>query len=225
MTTVFRRALAACAVALLSSCFGSRELQDRLDDVTAEKERLATELAAVRLELAERSSVEAASWPGEVVLERAAGSDGMAPFSRSCPRGEALIGFFTRAGGAVESLLPICQPLIQPPGLPDGTKLARDLPLVGLPRRGDPHGQAQICPPGEQIVGIAGREGHILDALAPVCRARPDGKPHTLPAAGGTGGSPFERGCPARWLAVGISGRSSDLITSLSLHCAPAGDQ
>lgn len=89
--------------------------------------------------------------------------------------------------------------------------------------------QTLDCREGEYVVGLAGRTGSWIDAIAPVC-ARWDGRlfqpvsPRTGPSAGGRGGGPNPQSCPAgsavaAWKVEAIRAGDQAFAEAVSVQC------
>jgi hypothetical protein len=85
------------------------------------------------------------------------------------------------------------------------------------------------CPAGEYVVGLAGRTGSWIDAIAPICvrwddhRFQP-GSPRTGPFAGGPGGGPNRQFCPAgsavaAWKVEKIRSGDQAFAEAVSVQC------
>lgn len=95
---------------------------------------------------------------------------------------------------------------------------------------GSPYSLA--CPPGSAATGIQGRAGSNVNQVQVRCQGIVDatlsGASSTTTSAGGGGGSPYDLGCPAGYVVVGIRGRvgngGAGIIDMLGVDCAaPAG--
>jgi hypothetical protein len=89
--------------------------------------------------------------------------------------------------------------------------------------------QSLACRDGEYVVGLAGRTGSWIDAVAPVC-ARWDGRrfqpvsPRTGPLGGGRGGGPNQQSCPAgsavaAWKVEAIRAGDQGFAEAVSAQC------
>ncbi|MCB9736203.1 MAG: hypothetical protein H6745_26755 [Deltaproteobacteria bacterium] len=82
------------------------------------------------------------------------------------------------------------------------------------------------CPAGDVVVGLTGRAGALVDALAVVCGRAGGASPGdglTRGAMrGGTGGEPFTLACPAPYRLADLTARSGDLIDAVGLRCVRA---
>lgn len=82
-----------------------------------------------------------------------------------------------------------------------------------------------VCGAKEAMVGIAGRNGAMLDAVEVLCaRIGLDGKyvspPRKTARYGGGGGGDFSLACPTDHVATGIVGRAGGLIDALGVICS-----
>jgi hypothetical protein len=196
----------------LPGCHG-RETDEVIAGLRADNEELRAQLAAAQAEnvmLVEGAA--GPTWPGAVTLKRVGGNSGRLLYQRTCPLGQALEGFTARTGSVVDSLVPVCSPLVHIPGTKGTRTLERELAIVG--GRGGRVVET-LCPGDTHLVGVRGRSADVVDALQPVCE---DGKSGAR--VGGDGGRDYERMCPVGWFAVGLTGRHGDYVESLSLICA-----
>jgi hypothetical protein len=88
---------------------------------------------------------------------------------------------------------------------------------------------ALACPPGSAATGIQGRAGSNVDQVQVRCDSivgatLSGASSTTTTSAGGGGGSPYDLGCPAGYVVVGIRGRvgngGAGVIDMLSVDCA-----
>ncbi len=87
---------------------------------------------------------------------------------------------------------------------------------------------ALACPPGSAATGILGRAGSNVNQVQVQCtgvvNGTLSGASATTARAGGGGGSPYDLGCPAGYVVVGIRGRvgngGAGVIDMLSVDCA-----
>jgi hypothetical protein len=177
------------------------------------------------------------AWQSSAQLRRIGGTGGVTPYARICSRGQALLGFYGRAGGVIDALAPVCSPLDSALlTTADGSLAPVETALEPL---GGPGGADfdRLCDAGSHVVGIRGRAGANVDALELVCGrtsgaappddARPSRRRSdsaVLPPVGGSGGLPFDRSCPEGWVVMGVSGRYGRFIDSLTVHCGPVGE-
>lgn len=221
-----------------------------LDGLRAENEALQEQVVAVGSENSNLRSAVAGRepWPRTIELRQVGAFGGTVPYVRSCPRGEALSGFVGKAGALIDAMSPVCTPvdlseLVTPDG--DIALAQTTLDPIGGSRGGNAF--ERLCPAGLHITSFAGRAGEALDAIRFTCAdlsaagflqdggdapagdvpgegsgvAESERRTVDVPAIGGGGGNAFERICPDGWVMVGVSGRHSRYIDSVSFHCAP----
>lgn len=94
------------------------------------------------------------------------------------------------------------------------------------PALGGPGGNRDfsLCPEGQQVVGLAGRSGDLIDQLAPMCVAWTNetqwrGDPSPGRAIGGPGGNPFTTVCPRDTAVTGFSILSGEFLFNIRLTC------
>ena len=82
------------------------------------------------------------------------------------------------------------------------------------------------CQATEVLVGVAGRSSGNVDQVAPLCVAvntdgQWQGSPVARGAAGGSGGTTFNKTCPANQAIAGFQGRSGFGVDQLDVACQP----
>ena len=157
-------------------------------------------------------AVQTAGHRGADVLMQG-GSGGVAAYW-DCPKGEVLGGLTVRSGAFVRGIQAHC------------FKAGAGQRGATGPRLGDWSGQERetplLCPPGQQIVGFHGHSASLVDQLGVQC-ATPTGELGLRrEAAGGSGGSAFQRMCPPGSVAIGVQGRFGVLADAIGLDCARA---
>jgi hypothetical protein len=151
------------------------------------------------------------------------GGTGGAPFADPCHGSDVMIGFNITGGKAMNTFAAVCQ--AQDNGVLVGANYGLNtwgkLPGEQFPAEGD-----QRCPAGQAIYGmtIYVNKQNELDSLGATCVSLlPNGGPQSellhLPSLGGVSVSNSAIGCGSG-VAVGITGRSSDLMNSLGLECS-----
>lgn len=143
------------------------------------------------------------------------GGPGGSYFESACQTDSFMTGIRVGADRFVRNLAPFCEQ-------PNGQNAAQTT-IVGPIGAGN--ASLQQCQPDEFMVGINGRSGAYVDALGVVCMKRVDvykkwfGVERAFPAAGGTGGTPFARRCPAGMVVKRLLGRAGANIDQVRVVC------
>jgi hypothetical protein len=156
------------------------------------------------------------------------GSQGGAPFDDSCHPGDVVIGFNWNAGKSLETIAAVCQPQSngvltgQPYGLRTwGKNTASGGSYFGVGPGVD------RCPAGAAVSGldIWVNKFQDVDSEETQCSTLNslEGRfllSRTLTGGGQSVGLAQPSQCPANMRAVGIIGRSGDVVNSLGLKCS-----
>jgi hypothetical protein len=149
----------------------------------------------------------------------------------TCPPGAAV----TAAGpaiseGLVAGLTLVCARLPDTvDGAAAGTSATLDTPLrLGPGVAASPPAALMDCPDSGPLTGLRGRGGALVDAVGPLCDARPargslrrfESLRRTGPMEGGAGGSEFDLPCPSGEVMTGVWWTQDRWIEALSPVCA-----
>ena len=80
---------------------------------------------------------------------------------------------------------------------------------------------ARVRCPG--VNGLQGQSGNLIDRSGLICFM--EDQVWDSPAYGGTGGNRFQKLCPPGARAVGVVGRSGELVDALGLRCSDSSGQ
>jgi hypothetical protein len=149
------------------------------------------------------------------------GGSGGNAYQLACNDGEALVGIYGGAGGAIDRVGPVCVTTT-----PDYQSWTGSPVRRGSAGGGGGSGFERICPTGSYVVGFGGRSGAQVDRIELAC-AQPASAgvlnsraSSYLEAVGGGGGSvQTQRVCPSNLPANGIVGRAGSLVDQFGLSC------
>ena len=145
----------------------SRELMSILQNENA---ALRQETTALRVENSRLRTqlLGTSQWDGLIQLDRVGSVDGGNYYLRVCPSGEALVGFRGRAGGYMDSMIPVCGHLSTGYlDLGEGANTVR--------RELDPLGGSggssfeSLCAAGSYMSGLSGQAAGYIDGIQVVC--------------------------------------------------------
>ena len=157
--------------------------------------------------------------PSTPVILPAHGGNAGSPFALTCGPDELVVGFWGRAGMAIDTAGLICARM-----RPNG--------LFQMPEKRPPIGSSMAeaftlqCPPHEAVIGLRGRASMKLDRLGIACaRIKPwvdqGVRGAVLTSVGGLAGTPFTDECPVGYLIQGALGFSNGTINGLQGLCVP----
>lgn len=145
----------------------SRELMSILQNENA---ALRQETTALRVENSRLRAqlLGTTQWDGLIQLDRIGSVDAGNHYVRVCPSGEALVGFRGRAGGYIDSMIPVCGHLSTGIlDLGDGVSTVRH-ELDSLGGFGGSSFES-LCAAGSYMSGLSGQAAGYIDAIQVVC--------------------------------------------------------
>lgn len=164
------------------------------------------------------------------------GGSGGSLFRTECPVGMVLVGITGREASKVDRIQGICEDLavVEDTNFTPYEYLANSTGAsLTLPAQGGTGGvsTSALCPPGDIVIGIYGREGSELDNLTIRCgrvEIADDGSGFMVQRVqtvdrifgGGSGGNAFSYNCPGASIVTGLFGRDGSRIDSLGVECA-----
>ncbi|MFB6263979.1 MAG: hypothetical protein ABEL76_10205 [Bradymonadaceae bacterium] len=183
-------------------------------------------------------------------LRDVTGGDGGMPFDWPCPKGDVLRGLdgWVDGDGRVSGLRVRCGTPREETGSPEpsrgesavesdrsksrGTEVRFDSEGPDGPVIGSREAAGRFsatCPPGEFVVGLAGRSGEFVDRTDLLCapvEERGDGtyvwradEVSRVEGGGGSGGSSFRMICPKDSVVRGLAGRDGARLDAVGIIC------
>ncbi|MCB9521647.1 MAG: hypothetical protein H6699_12365 [Myxococcales bacterium] len=162
------------------------------------------------------------------------GGSGGDAFSDTCPAGQVLVGVDARVGSRLDRVAGICASvaLVEDRGTSPYRYSVSINTTSTLTGHGGTGGTptSYVCPTGQVVTGIRGRQGSEIDALVVACSTvTVTGAPGsfgislvlatTSPALGGTGGAAFSFDCGAGGVVRGLFGRSGARVDGVGARC------